>query len=212
MPSYDEDYMSKTFKKMVIQTCALTKIATSTWGVSFVLARQIYFTVIQPAIIYGSAIWHALSRTKDAKKNITEKLAIIQNRCLKVVAGAYKATLIEVLHAKTMIPPMQEHLNLLQAKTHMRLRSVEQSVFIKKQCKKITAKLHKQGTISIVDTLKRQKNQWSYTITEKVADIPPLQDLFLWIEKSEEYIKLSISYWNMQRQRKELIENHFTEK
>lgn len=55
---------------------------------------------------------------------------VSQNKSLRVAAVAYKATPIEVLLAETMIPPMQECLDLLQAKTRMRLRSGGQSAFI----------------------------------------------------------------------------------
>lgn len=37
-------------------------------------------------------------------------MAIIQNRYLRAVAGAYNATPVEVLHAETMMLPIQEHL------------------------------------------------------------------------------------------------------
>ena len=65
----------------------------------------------------------------------------------------------------------------------MRLRSGGQSAFIRRQSKKIDAKLRKRGAVSIVDTPGRRKDQWARTITEGVADTPPPQDLPPWIEK-----------------------------
>lgn len=67
-------------------------------------------------MVYSSAVWHAPSKIKRAKKETTSKLAVIQKKCLRVVAGAYKATPIDVLEMETMIPPMQEYFNFLQAK------------------------------------------------------------------------------------------------
>lgn len=82
-------------------------------------------------------------------------MAVIQNRCLSLVSGVYKATPIEVLHAETMVPLIQEYLDLLQAKTRTRLRIGRQAAFIKNQCKKVTTKFRKRGTPPAVDTLGR---------------------------------------------------------
>lgn len=126
----------------VLKSVQLTKIATSTWRASFTRARHVYLAVIRPAITYGSTVWYAPAGTKDARKDMAGKLEIMQNRCLRIVAGAYKATPIEVLQAETMLPPMQVHLDQLQAKARSRLKINGQAAFIRKQCKgdKITEK------------------------------------------------------------------------
>lgn len=43
-------------------------------------------------ITYESAIERISSGIKNAKKDLTGKLAVKQNKCLRVVAEAYKAT------------------------------------------------------------------------------------------------------------------------
>ena len=106
-----EPHIKKIQEKMVTQTRALTKIAISTWGASFARARHVYLAVVRPAITYGSTVWYAPAGTKDARKEMAGKLEVVQNRCLRIVAGAYKATPIEILQAKTMMPPMQVHLD-----------------------------------------------------------------------------------------------------
>lgn len=63
---------------------------------------------------FGSALWHAPTGIKGARKDVTNKLAVVQNKCLRLVAGAYKATPIDVLHAETIVPPVREHLEMLQ--------------------------------------------------------------------------------------------------
>jgi hypothetical protein len=50
-------------EKAGFQIGALARIATSTWGASFLRARQVYSAVVRPALTYGAAIWH--SPTKD---------------------------------------------------------------------------------------------------------------------------------------------------
>lgn len=105
-------HIKKIQNRMVTQTQALTKITVSTWRASFLRARHVYLAVIRPAMTYGLTAWHARLDIKDARKSVVEKLAVIQNRCLRAVAGAYKATPIEVLHAETMIMPVQEQFDM----------------------------------------------------------------------------------------------------
>ena len=82
---------------MVTQTPALTKIATSTWAASFARARHVYLAVVCPAITHGSTVWYAPAGTEDVRKDMAGKLEVVQNRFLRIVAGAYKATPVEVL-------------------------------------------------------------------------------------------------------------------
>ena len=125
--------------KIVNQSMTLTKISTSTWGASFSKARQVYIAVIRPAMTYGSAVWHTPKEIK--KSSLTEKLSVMQNRCLWTVASAFKATLILVLEAETFIALIDSHLDQLQAKTRYWLCIGGQSKFIAKAYKAITNKL-----------------------------------------------------------------------
>lgn len=151
-------HVKKVQEKMVTQTQALTKISASTWEASFTRARQVYSAVIRPAIIYGSTVWHTFTGIKEAKRNTTEKMAIIQNRCLQVVAGVYKTAPIEVLHAKTMMLPIQKHLELLQARAQSCFKTEGQTAFVRKQCRQIVAKLRKQKVNTLPDTSERKKD------------------------------------------------------
>ena len=114
-------HIRKTQEKMVKQSMALTKISTSTWGASFARARQVYTAVVRPAMTYGSIVWHT-PKDVNRNKSITSNLAVIQNRCLRTVAGAFKATPIPVLEAETHIVPIDVYLDQLQAKARYRLR------------------------------------------------------------------------------------------
>ena len=92
-----------------------------------------------PAMTYGSLVWHTL---KDVKKSSsTDKLAVLQNKCLRTIAGAFKAIPISVLEAETFIAPIDIHLDQLQAKARYRLRVNGQSKFIARTCTSIANKL-----------------------------------------------------------------------
>lgn len=109
--------------------------------------QDMCIAAVRPAITYGSTVWYAPSGVKDAEKGTAGKLEIIQNRCLRVVAGAYKAMPLEVIQAKPMIPPMQEYLNQLQAKARSHLGTNGQAAFIRKQCKQVTKKIRKHRVL-----------------------------------------------------------------
>ena len=133
-------HIRKTQEKMTSQSLALTKISTSTWGASFAKARQVYTAVVRPAMTYGSTVWHT---PREIKKNkaTTSKLSVMQNKCLRTVTGAFKATPVEVLEAETFIAPMELHLDNLQIKARYRLRAAGQAKLISKACNTIANKL-----------------------------------------------------------------------
>ena len=48
---------------------------------------------------------------KDSAQGLAAKLQPIQNKCLRVVAGAYKVMLIRALEIETYIPPLDLYLD-----------------------------------------------------------------------------------------------------
>ena len=132
-------HVRKTQEKMVKQSMALTKISTSTWGATFAKARQVYSAVVRPAMTYGSTVWHMPKEVKKSKTS-TSKLSVMQNTCLRTIAGAFKATPISVLEAETFIAPIDTHLDMLQAQARHRLRAGGQLKIIS-ACNKIADKL-----------------------------------------------------------------------
>jgi hypothetical protein len=99
----------KAVQKGTIQTGALTRISASTWGATFVRSRLIYSSVVRPQLAYGASSWH--SPTVSKAKGVTAKLQLIQNKCLRTVAGAYRATPIAMLETETYTPPLDLYLD-----------------------------------------------------------------------------------------------------
>ena len=159
-------------KKMTRQTMALTKIAASTWGATLLRARHVYTAVIRPAMSHGSIAWHMPAEArKKAKVESRSKLEVIQNKCLRVIAGAYKATPIEILQAETHIPPLTQHLDRLQTKTRSRISNSEQEKIIKQACNRIQVKLRgKRGQSRVAEkTPGTRKREW---VTKMTKDAP----------------------------------------
>ena len=77
-------------------------------GPTLLRARTVYTAVVRPAMIYAASMWHTPG---DSPKGVVKKLQSVQNRCLRVVAGAYKATAAKVLEVETNVPPLDLYLN-----------------------------------------------------------------------------------------------------
>ena len=110
--SWDE-HLKAVVKKLKTQDFALSRIAAKTWGPGLIRAREVYTKCIRSAIAYGASSFHiptpALADSKP--KGITAKLVKAQNRSLRIVAGAYKATPIRSLETETWVPPLDLYLN-----------------------------------------------------------------------------------------------------
>ena len=65
--------------------------------------RKIYRGIVQPAINFVSSIWHSPEYTPKANKGRVQKLEVMQNECLRIVLGAYRATPVQVLEAEAEI-------------------------------------------------------------------------------------------------------------
>lgn len=94
------------------ETMALTKVAASTWGATLNKAKQVYTAVIRPAMTYGAPAWH-LSKEPSGEKSVgpVAQLATLQNKCLKAITGAYKATHSKVLGAESGVIPLDIYLD-----------------------------------------------------------------------------------------------------
>ena len=91
-------------KKMTKQTLALADITASTWGATFAKAWHVYTAVVRPAMTYGSTVWHAPRELKGFSKSAENRLSVVQNECLRLISGGYKATPIQALGAETLFP------------------------------------------------------------------------------------------------------------
>ena len=83
----------------------------SIWGVTLQKAREIYRAVITPMLIFAALIWYTSKNLKGASEKHVDKLAVIQNNCLKIVLGAYRATLVQVLEAEADISSIRIQLD-----------------------------------------------------------------------------------------------------
>ena len=108
-------------KKLKTQDFALSRIAAKTWGPSLAKAREVYTKCIRSAIAYGASSFHTPTTVGGRPKGVVRSLAKAQNRSLRIVAGAYKATPIRHLESETFTPPLDLYLNKRLADFEQRL-------------------------------------------------------------------------------------------
>ncbi len=131
-------------RKANAQVGALTRLTASTWGASFPRARQVYSAVVRPVLAYGAGIWH--SPGTNSARGLAAKLQPTQNKCLRVVAGAYRATLVRALETETYIPPLDLYLDSRLAAFRDRLANSQVGQSIQRACKVIQQRLrNKKG-------------------------------------------------------------------
>ena len=81
-------HLGQVRKKLRTQEFTLTRLAASTWGCSLARARVLYTAVIRSAVAYGAAAtFHQPSERGPV--GVSRSLATQQNRCLRVITGAY---------------------------------------------------------------------------------------------------------------------------
>jgi hypothetical protein len=82
---------------------AFGSITRSTWGMSLTAGRKLYTAITRPIITYGANAWYTPMTIKGHRKTIANKLKTLQGKLLRVITGAYRATLTEAVKIKTYI-------------------------------------------------------------------------------------------------------------
>ena len=80
-----------------------------------------YSKCIQSAIAYGASSYHTLTPIGEKPTSLAKVLAKAQSRSLRIVAGAYKITLIKCLEIETWVLPLDLYLNKRLADFEARL-------------------------------------------------------------------------------------------
>jgi hypothetical protein len=128
-------HLREVQKKLETQRLSLTRLTRSTRGLPLLQAREVYTKVIRAAIAYGSTAYHVTSR--GGPKGITKDLAKEQTRCLRIVAGAYRATAARALETETYTPPLDLYLTERNRRFEDRLAQGAAGQVIQKQCDRV---------------------------------------------------------------------------
>lgn len=91
------------------QSAVFDRIVKSTWGPTFASSRQLYTSIVRSKMTYASPIWS----TKAKPSVLAAKLEKVQSKCLRAIAGAYKATPIHLLQSETFVPPPSTYISVI---------------------------------------------------------------------------------------------------
>lgn len=161
-------HINKIQEKMVSQTRALTLLKASTWGASFARARHIYTAVIRPALTFGAPVWYDPEGSKDHRKGILKRMEKIQNKCLRIVTGAYRATNTKVVENEARVLPIETYMEGQIINAHREDRPKIDSV-ITNACRNIRNKLRgRRGRTKTLGITPRQaKIEWARKVTQE---------------------------------------------
>jgi hypothetical protein len=143
-----------------------TKLSIFIWEAIFRKTRMLYIFVVRFAFIYDVFVWHML---KNKKSRMINKLAVIQNRCLRSIFESFRIISISILKVETHVVFIDLHLNQLQIQIKYRMRIASMSNIIRKECKSITSKLSNDFDKFRMHkfTLNELKHEW---ITQQLID------------------------------------------
>jgi hypothetical protein len=99
---------------------------------------MLYIFVVRSILTYDVFVWHML---KNKKSRMINKLAVIQNHCLRSIFESFRVTSISILKAETYVVFIDLHLNQLQTQIKYCMRIANMSNIIRRECKSITSKL-----------------------------------------------------------------------
>ena len=136
-----KDHKQAVKQKLATQMLALQRTTASTWGATMLKARQVYQAVVRPAIAYGAPAWHQPTKAGGKPKGLAAKLQAEQNKGLRVVLGAFKATSTRRLEVEAYVPPIDLWLNGRIARYQARIDSSGIGKVIQNACTVVRNKL-----------------------------------------------------------------------
>ena len=101
-----KDHISKAVSKGISAFESLARISTLVWGLLVRKTRLIYIVVVRPVMMYGSQVWSARSGDEIASQRKLQPLAVVQNKCIRKVMGAYKRTPVAAVEREAEVPPL----------------------------------------------------------------------------------------------------------
>jgi hypothetical protein len=123
---------------------------------------------------YAAPIWHQPSSSIAKAIGPADKLCTIQNKCLRTIAGAYIATLIESLETETFVPPIDLYLDKRCARYRQRTHSTPVRRYIVEQCNIVQRRIQgKRGRRTVCKPTQEELwKKWEAVREERQANYP----------------------------------------
>ena len=185
---------------------ALARISGSTLGVQLRELRQLYLGVVVPQLTYGGSVWYTPYGQYGHKAYQEKALNTVQNRALRVITGAFKATSTAAMEVEAFIPPIRQLMSKMVGDTTLRI--------LKSQVYDSIRQLRRSpGRLRAGQEWDRQPLKW--TPLEKLTRwaqgrLPPGVDL----SKLEEVLTVTVPPWwvgpliHIDKEKKKAQANH----
>jgi hypothetical protein len=106
-------HIAQATQKGLARFSALTRIAASTWGLSFKKTRLLFNATVRATISHGAPIWSIGDTGLGLPTTTLSPLEKLQNKCVRLIAGAYRRTPRVALEKETGVPPLPIYLQAL---------------------------------------------------------------------------------------------------
>jgi len=171
-------------------TMALQMVTGATWGISLPSGREIYRTVVRPALTYGAGTWYRPRSVQGWTQGIDNRLRTVQARCLRVIAGAYRATAGEALEVETYVEPLDLYITKIAAEAAVRHQLSSSAKGTTERCQRIrestnVSNVSQRGGRKHTSTPRQQLLQWVQTKSGQPLTRSELDDLDKARQKNE---------------------------
>ena len=162
-------HITQATQKGLERFSALTRITGPTWGLTFNKTRLLFNATIRSAFTHRGPIWALGDIGQGLPENTLKPLQTLQNKCVRLIAGAYTRTPTAALQKETDTPPLSIYLQALALNYAENTRNSDVEKQIQTRCAQIKHRLltgivrrpeiQKTPQESLRETLFREKQQ-----------------------------------------------------
>ena len=124
-------------QKGIIALAGLQRIVASTWGASFARARLLFSAVVRPTLAYGAGVWCNM----EGSNSVLSRARVIQNKGLRIVTGAFRATPARELKTEAFIGPFDIAAREARAQHIRSTYATGTGAFIKQECQYVCQRI-----------------------------------------------------------------------
>ena len=148
------DHLKKLITNIYRRLDILKAFSSSTWGSSAKMLRSFYIAYVRAKIDYGCVLYN------NTRKNLLEKLDILQNKALRMILGGRITPPITSLQVETYLPPLSLHRGFLTIKTYIKLQRSPGN-----ETKKIFKQMNNNNPACYANSFSAQCKYWTREIT-----------------------------------------------
>ena len=108
-----KDHIRRATDKGLKAFNSLARVTSAVWGPEMRKSRLLYTAVARPIMTYGAPIWATGNNGQGLPSEATKSMAVVQNKCLRKITGAYKRTETAAIEREVAVPPIDLYIRSL---------------------------------------------------------------------------------------------------